>query len=209
MTEAAGRYKLRSWTQKEGLGSNKVKALAIACDGTVWAGTTPGGVSRLDPATGKIRQYGREAGLKDDRVIAVLLDPEERLWVSTGAGLFRSTPVSGPVRFEMQILPGGDEQEMFFRFCLDHLGRIWAGASGWRVNPRMEASSTLRLASSWRQWGRQQPRRSDSIIGRWYYAYGQVHSPGLHPGDNNVSRNRYGHARPGSLVSRSGKHQTG
>jgi len=126
----------RTWLKKDGLGGDKVKALAIGSDGAVWAGCLPGGVSRIDPVTGRIRTYGTASGLVDDRVIGMYLDGENRLWVSTGEGLFRSTALGanqganqGPnLRFERQVPPGTQEHTMFFRFLGDRHGRVWVGS---------------------------------------------------------------------------------
>ncbi|MBZ5726666.1 MAG: response regulator [Acidobacteriia bacterium] len=115
----------RSWFKKDGLGGDKIKALAIAPDGAIWAGCLPGGVSRIDPVTGKIRNYGVASGLADDRVIALYLDGEDRLWASTAEGLFRSTSLAPGLRFERQAPPGISERAMFFRFHGDSRGRMW------------------------------------------------------------------------------------
>jgi signal transduction histidine kinase/ligand-binding sensor domain-containing protein/AmiR/NasT family two-component response regulator len=118
----------RTWLKKDGLGGDKIKALAIGSDGAVWAGCLPGGVSRVDPVTGLIRTFGSAAGLVDDRVIALYIDRENRLWVSTGEGLFRSTSLGPDLRFERQIPPGTGERTMFYRFLGDRQGRMWVGS---------------------------------------------------------------------------------
>ncbi len=120
----------RIWTRKEGLGGDKVKALVVGGDGVVWAGSFPGGVSRIDPRTGRVQVFGPESGLADDRVIALCLDRENRLWASTAGGLFRSTPLGPDLRFERQEAPGATEHDIFFRFLEDHQGRMWVGSTG-------------------------------------------------------------------------------
>jgi signal transduction histidine kinase/ligand-binding sensor domain-containing protein/CheY-like chemotaxis protein len=120
----------RVLTQKDGLGGDKVKALVIDSAGIVWAGSLPGGVSRIDPATGRIQVFGRESGLADDRVIALYLDDEHRLWESTSGGLFRSTSTLAPhLRFERQFPPGSTDRDLFFRFLRDKTGRMWVGST--------------------------------------------------------------------------------
>jgi signal transduction histidine kinase/ligand-binding sensor domain-containing protein/CheY-like chemotaxis protein len=119
---------LRTWFQKDGLGGDKVKAVAVASDGAVWVGCLPGGVSRVDPRTGSVRTFGKAAGLADDRVIAVYFDAENRLWVSTAGGLFRSVSGGPDLRFERQVPPGTQEGAMFFRFLGDREGRMWVGS---------------------------------------------------------------------------------
>jgi signal transduction histidine kinase/ligand-binding sensor domain-containing protein/ActR/RegA family two-component response regulator len=123
-----GRHPPRLWRVRDGLGGNKVKSLAMSADGAVWIGALPGGVSRLDPVSGRIRTFGAESGLADPRVIAVHVDRENRLWASTDAGLFRSGPLDGRVRFERQTPPGASGHELYFRFLTDHLGRVWVGS---------------------------------------------------------------------------------
>ncbi len=115
----------RIWLRKDGLGGDKVKALAVGSDGAVWAGCLPGGVSRIDPVTGHIRTFGSASGLADDRVIGLYFDTEQRLWVSTGEGLFRSTSAGPSLRFERQLPPGTREHTTFYRFLGDRQGRIW------------------------------------------------------------------------------------
>jgi signal transduction histidine kinase/ligand-binding sensor domain-containing protein/AmiR/NasT family two-component response regulator len=118
----------RTWLKKDGLGGDKVKALAIGPDGAVWAGCLPGGVSRIDPVTGHVRTFGSAAGLADDRVVALYIDRQDRLWVSTGEGLFRSTSLGSNLRFERQLPPGTRDSTMFFRFLGDRQGRLWVGS---------------------------------------------------------------------------------
>jgi signal transduction histidine kinase/ligand-binding sensor domain-containing protein/CheY-like chemotaxis protein len=118
----------RLWRVKDGLGGNKVKSLTVSADGAVWIGTLPGGVSRLDPVTDRIQTFGPESGLADKRVIAVQVDRENRLWVTTSSGLYRSTPLDGKVRFERQIPPSASGTELYFRIFVDHLGRVWIGS---------------------------------------------------------------------------------
>ncbi|MBI3698180.1 MAG: response regulator [Acidobacteria bacterium] len=127
--QSRGRNDWKRWTEREGLGGGQVRALVVSQDGAIWTGSNPGGVSRLDPRTGLIRRYGPKSGLAGDRIYGLLLDAENRLWVSTRSGLFRSTPIHRPLWFERQILPLTDENEMFFQTLLDHQGRLWVAAS--------------------------------------------------------------------------------
>jgi diguanylate cyclase (GGDEF)-like protein/PAS domain S-box-containing protein len=114
------------WTEKEGLGGNQVRALQVTPDGAVWMGSHPGGVTRLDPHTGAIQRFDHRSGLTADFVLGLFLDQENRLWVSTRSGLFRSTPVRSRVRFERQFPPLTDDHEIFFQCIQDRRKRIWA-----------------------------------------------------------------------------------
>ncbi len=122
--------KVKVWTKKDGLGENKIKAIATGPDDDLWIGTSPGGVTRFNARRGVIARFGTAQGLTEDRVIGLFADPEDRLWVSTATGLYRSTVLTLPnIRFERQQVPGGDTEEMFFRFFLDRDGRLWVGAA--------------------------------------------------------------------------------
>jgi signal transduction histidine kinase/ligand-binding sensor domain-containing protein/CheY-like chemotaxis protein len=119
----------RVLTRKDGLGGDKIKGLATGPDGALWVACLPGGVSRIDPAKGRIRTYAAADGLADDRAVAVYVDTENRLWVSTVDGLFRSTGPGPHVRFERQRPPGAAEHSAYYRFLGDHRGRIWVGST--------------------------------------------------------------------------------
>ena len=116
-------------TTRDGLGGDKVKGLVVAPDGAIWAGCLPGGVSRIDPNGGKIRVFAGRAGLEDDRIIALQLDRDNRLWASTSEGLFRSDSLQPNLRFERQLPPGTTPHTMFFRFLIDRAGRVWVGSA--------------------------------------------------------------------------------
>jgi signal transduction histidine kinase/ligand-binding sensor domain-containing protein/ActR/RegA family two-component response regulator len=122
------RHSAKLWRTEDGLGGNKVKALVVGKDGAIWIGSLPGGVSRLDPVTGRIRNFGPQSGLEDVNVIGLYIDRANRLWASTAGGLFRSGPLDGVVRFERQTPPSTSGHEVYFRLMGDHLGRVWVGS---------------------------------------------------------------------------------
>ncbi|MBZ5596413.1 MAG: response regulator [Acidobacteriia bacterium] len=121
----------RAWTDKDGLGGIKVRAITSGADGAIWVGSAPGGVSRLDPRSGRVRSY-RLGVLDDDNfVTGLVLDSEKRLWVVTQGALFRSTPVNRTVKFDRQILPGSSAAETFGQMLIDSRGSLWfAGSQG-------------------------------------------------------------------------------
>jgi len=121
----------RAWTDKEGLGGIKVRAIASSADGAIWIGSTSGGVSRLDPRTGRIRSYKLGEVDEDNSVTGMVLDAAQRLWVTTQGALFRSTPVNKSVTFERQILPLSSTLETFGQVLIDSRGTLWfAGSLG-------------------------------------------------------------------------------
>ena len=119
---------VRVLTKKDGLGGDKIKGLVTGPDGALWVASLPGGISRIDPSGAPIRTYGAAAGLTDDRVVAIYLDGENRLWASTGEGLYRSDGLGPHLRFERQRPPGAGDHCTFFRFLRDRSGAMWVGS---------------------------------------------------------------------------------
>jgi signal transduction histidine kinase/CheY-like chemotaxis protein/streptogramin lyase len=121
----------RAWTNKDGLGGSKVRAITSSADGGIWVGSAPGGVSRLDPQTGKVRSYRLGARHDDNFVIGLVLAADQSLWAVTQGSLYRSTPVNRQVKFERQILPGSTAAETFGQMLIDSKGDWWfAGSLG-------------------------------------------------------------------------------
>jgi PAS domain S-box-containing protein len=112
-------------TDREGLAGTKVRAIVSSPDGSIWAGSAPGGISRLDPRSGRVYQYQLGSKSQDNWVRGMTLDTDQRIWVTTQGALFRSTPLSGPVRFERQTLPLSTADEIFAQVMIDSKGRRW------------------------------------------------------------------------------------
>jgi signal transduction histidine kinase/ligand-binding sensor domain-containing protein len=135
----------RAWTEKDGLGGRKVRALTSSADGAIWVGSAPGGVSRLDPRTGKIRRFPLGDGQEDVQVAGFAMDAEGRLWVTTQGPLYRSTPLDESPKFERQIPPVSSAAESFAQMLIDAQGRWWlAGSLGLL---RMENGQWTRFTS--------------------------------------------------------------
>ncbi|MFB3133553.1 MAG: two-component regulator propeller domain-containing protein, partial [Rhodothermales bacterium] len=66
---------------------------------TLWIGTDGGGLSRLDPTTGRFTTYEHNradpSSLSHNRVLDVTEDQAGRLWIGTGNGLDRLDPATG------------------------------------------------------------------------------------------------------------------
>jgi signal transduction histidine kinase/ligand-binding sensor domain-containing protein/CheY-like chemotaxis protein len=121
----------RAWTEKEGLGGIKVRAITSSADGAIWVGSSPGGVSRLDPHTGRFHAYTLGEIGEDNSVTGIVIDSAQRLWVTTQGALFRSTPLDESVKFERQILPLSSALETFGQALIDSKGTMWfAGSLG-------------------------------------------------------------------------------
>ena len=74
-----------------GLSDARIRAIREDHTGALWIGTYRGGLDRLDPATGRLTAFRHDAkdphSLSHDRVLAVLEDDAQRLWVATADGL--------------------------------------------------------------------------------------------------------------------------
>lgn len=58
----------------------------------IWSGTYGGGLNKLDPSTGKLTSYSKDAGLHDDVIYSILEDQEGFFWLSTNSGIIKLNP---------------------------------------------------------------------------------------------------------------------
>lgn len=118
------------WTKKEGLGGLRVRAIASTSDGILWIGSAPGGLTRIDPRTGATHNYQLGPDEGADRIIQLMADKENTLWIVTKGGMFRSAdPLHSRFeRFTPEISPPDEHIE---RVMVDARGRYWfAGSQG-------------------------------------------------------------------------------
>jgi len=76
-----GRFDGKSWTtytEEDGLASDRVTSIVCDREGRVWFGTKRSGASRFDGETWKT--YASADGLGSNRVHALAVDPENRIW---------------------------------------------------------------------------------------------------------------------------------
>lgn len=78
---------LKDTQDPHSLSHNWVYALLLDREGFIWVGTHGGGLSRLDPATLKLRHYRYDAtsplSLGSNRIRALYEDAAGRLWIGT------------------------------------------------------------------------------------------------------------------------------
>ncbi len=79
----------RAYGRAEGLQGNDVLGFDVDKAGTLWAGIYEGGVCRFIPAQDRFRCYTTEDGLFDDRVLQLIWDDSNHLWLGTNLGFVR------------------------------------------------------------------------------------------------------------------------
>ena len=80
-----GSYKADTYTQSQGLAQNSVYAVHRDRDGSVWAGTLSGGVTRF--SGGKFRNYTTRDGLASNTINAIVESTDGTIWFATPNGL--------------------------------------------------------------------------------------------------------------------------
>jgi ligand-binding sensor domain-containing protein len=84
----AGQVESRRFTRADGLAQDSVYAVHEARDGSVWAASLSGGVSRLrDGRFTTYTSYSTAGGLASDTVAAIVDDGEGTTWFATPSGL--------------------------------------------------------------------------------------------------------------------------
>ncbi len=135
----------KTYTKADGLAEDSVYAVYRSRDGTVWAGTVNGGVSKLHD--GKFTTYTTANGLAADTVSAIEETPDGTIWLATPNGLNEFSNGRWNVLSGADGLPPGGVN------CLatDSSGLLWIGSSkglgvlrGRRVEFPAEAPEPLR-----------------------------------------------------------------
>ena len=110
-----------------------VRALAEGKDGSLWLGTTGGGLARIDSA-GKVERFVADSAvagsLPDNRISALRVDRDGNLWIGSWHGLSRLR--AGATHFEPVLSDPGDAQG-FANTTIRHIfeardGDLWVGS---------------------------------------------------------------------------------
>ncbi len=97
--------------------------LGEASDGSIWIVTKPGGLARLNSATGQIRLVGR-ADLACGSINRGFVDRMDRLWLATSCGVFLNEHAAGSDRFVRIDQPDGLERGAW-AITMDSGGAMW------------------------------------------------------------------------------------
>lgn len=79
--------RLRMYTQRDGLSSNRVRAIYEDADGVLWIGTYDGGLNRFK--NGKFTRYTVAEGMFSNNVFSILEDGRGNFWMGANQGIHR------------------------------------------------------------------------------------------------------------------------
>lgn len=128
LVAAGSAFTSRTFTRADGLAQDSVFSAYQSRDGTVWAGTLSGGVSRL--SDGKFTTYMRTAGLLSNTVAAILEGSGGTMWLATSGGL----NALSKGQWQGYTTKDGLPSENVYCLLEDSSGVLWIGtASGLAV----------------------------------------------------------------------------
>jgi signal transduction histidine kinase/CheY-like chemotaxis protein/ligand-binding sensor domain-containing protein len=124
LTRLGGQPPARTWTRRDGLAGDNVRWLGETPDGSIWAIANPGGLTRIDPASGKLRPVGRADGLETGTLYRGLVDHLGRLWIATNSGVYRCEAPAASSGF-VKVSPTGPLDKGAWAVSEDKRGIIW------------------------------------------------------------------------------------
>jgi len=121
-----GKGGFKTFTEKDGLGSNTIGAIYRDRDGAIWFGTgynyfpsLCGGVSRYDGK--EFKTFTQKDGLADNRVLAIHQDSDGVMWFGTWRGVSRYDGKD----FETFTQKDGLASNQVYAICSDPDGMLW------------------------------------------------------------------------------------
>ena len=114
-----------TYTTAQGLAANAVSTLAVDGDGTLWAGTCGGGLSRFDGSTWI--SYAKGHGLGDDWVTALAIRDSE-VWAGTWGGGISSLDDGHWQTYNTEN--SGLASDWVTALAVDGEGTLWIGTYG-------------------------------------------------------------------------------
>ena len=116
-------FSARTYTKKEGLAQDSVYAVLRAQDGTVWAGTLSGGLSRLED--GRFTTFTTDDGLASNTVAALAEAGDHSIWVATPNGVSHQVQNGWTRLSTSDGLPSNDVNTLFEDSAHD----MWIGTA--------------------------------------------------------------------------------
>jgi len=114
---------IAQYTTSNGLGNNRVRAIAESEDGTLWFATR-GGLTVLE--SGNFRTYNLDDGLPADRIRDVKVDNNGVVWIGTRSGLVKFD------REDFEVFDGEDGliNDLIRTISVNEDGELWIGTEG-------------------------------------------------------------------------------
>ncbi len=113
----------QSYTEANGLAQNSAYAVYVSHDGSVWAGTINGGVSKFND--GHFTTYTTTNGLASDTVSSILETRDGAMWFATPGGLSSFSNRQWRTYTRGEGLPSPEVSCLFE----DSSGTLWSGTS--------------------------------------------------------------------------------
>jgi len=113
----------QSYTEANGLAQNSVYAVYESGDGSAWAGTLNGGVSKFKD--GRFTTYKKTNGLASDTVSSILETRDGAIWFATPGGLSAFANGQWRTYTTVEGLPSPEVNCLFE----DSSGTLWSGTS--------------------------------------------------------------------------------
>ncbi|HTB12509.1 MAG TPA: two-component regulator propeller domain-containing protein [Bryobacteraceae bacterium] len=118
-------FTARTYTTADGLAQNTVFAVSVGRDGTVWAGTLNGGVSRFHDR--RFSTITTAEGLASDTVSSILEDSSGTMWFATPSGLSSARSVNGSMLLHTYTARDGLPSDNVNCIFEDSSGILWIG----------------------------------------------------------------------------------
>ncbi|MCV9389282.1 hybrid sensor histidine kinase/response regulator transcription factor [Reichenbachiella ulvae] len=110
------------------LAENFVRAITSDAAGNMWLGTWSKGLNKYNPKTNTYTLYSKESkDFSQDKIRALEIDHEGRLWVGTNQGLYVKRPYVDdfiPINYSNSDIQGSS----FYCLGVDYFGQVWAGS---------------------------------------------------------------------------------
>lgn len=118
-----GAIRSQSYTEANGLAQNSAYAVYVSRDGSVWAGTLNGGVSKFKD--GRFTTYTTTSGLASNTVSSILETRDGAMWFATPSGLSCFSNGQWKTYMTAEGLPSPEVNSLFE----DSTGTLWSGTS--------------------------------------------------------------------------------